>query len=172
MPGTPREMKQWLLRVDNLLANVQVANMVSGEAKKLAEECKALKEAVSEQISKFDNSINLQEMSLEGLINICEQRIEQQEAALQRKRQLEHSLDDTGIRIKRASEELASIENDQAGWAQEWSQAIDGLGLKPDVHPEQATEAFDQLLAFFEKLDKSDELRKANLRNRPGIGKI
>ncbi|MEX1327517.1 MAG: chromosome segregation protein SMC, partial [Desulfobacterales bacterium] len=29
-----------------------------------------------------------------------------------------------------------------------------------DVHPEQATEAFDQLLAFFEKLDKSEELRK------------
>ncbi len=36
-PGTPREMKQWLLRVDNLMANVQAANTVSGEAKKLAE---------------------------------------------------------------------------------------------------------------------------------------
>jgi len=34
------------------------------------------------------------------------------------------------------------------------------LGLRPDVHPEQATDAFDQLLAFFEKLDKSEELRK------------
>ena len=159
-PGTPREMKQWLLRVDNLLANVQAANTVSGDAKKLAEDCKALKESVSLQISKFDDSINLPEMSLEGMINLCEQRIEQEEAALERKRQLEHSLGDTEIRIKRAREELTSIENDQANWAQEWGQAIDGLGLKPDVHPEQATEAFDQLLAFFEKLDKSEELRK------------
>ena len=159
-PGTPREMKQWLLRVDNLLTNVQAANTVSGDAKKLAEDCKALKESVSLQISKFDNSINLQEISLEGMLNICEQRIEQEEAARERKRQLEHSLGDTEIRIKRACEELASIGNDQANWAQEWGQAIDGLGLKPDVHPEQATEAFDQLLAFFEKLDKSEELRK------------
>jgi uncharacterized protein YhaN len=153
-------MKQWLLRVEKLIANVQAANTVSGDAKKLAENCKSLKESVSLQISKFDSSINLQGMSLEGMINICEQRIERKEAALERKRQLEHSLGDTEIRIKRACEELTSIENDQTNWAQEWGQAIDGLGLKPDVHPEQATEAFDQLLAFFDKLDKSEELRK------------
>ena len=159
-PGSPREMKQWLLKVDKLLTNVQAVNTVSGDAKKLAEDCKALRESVSLQISKFDNSINLQEMSLEAMLNLCEQRIEQEEAALERKRQLEHSLGDTEIRIKRACQELTSIENDQAGWNQEWGQAIDGLGLKPDVHPEQATETFDQLLAFFEKLDKSEELRK------------
>jgi uncharacterized protein YhaN len=160
IPGTPREMKQWLLRVDNLLANVQAANTISGEAKKLAGECRALKQSVSGQISKFDNSINLQEIKLEGMINICEQRIRQEEAALERRRQLEHSLGDTEIRIKRACEELASIGSDQTNWSQEWDQSIDGLGLKPDVHPERATEAFDQLLAFFEKLDGSEELRK------------
>ena len=159
-PGNPREMKQWLLRVDKLIANVQTANTVSGEAKNLTEDCKALKESVSGQISNFDNSISLQELSLEAMINLCEQRIEREEAALEHKRQLEHSLGNTEIRIKRASEELTSIENDQLSWVQDWGRAIDGLGLKSDVHPEQATEAFDQLLAFFEKLDKSEELRK------------
>ncbi len=159
-PGSPREMKQWILRVDKLIANVQAANTVSADAKKLAEDCRALKGSVSLQILKFDNSINLQEMSLEAMLNLSEQRIEREEAALERKRQLEHSLGDTEIRIKRAREELTSIENDQASWTQEWGQAIDGLGLKPDVHPEQATETFGQLLAFIEKLDKSEELRK------------
>ncbi len=159
-PGTPREMKQWLLRVDKLIANVQAANIVSGDAKKLAKDCGAHKEAVSLQISKFGDGIDLQEMSLEAMINLCEQRIEQEEADLERKRQLEHSLDDTEIRIKRSREELKSIESEQINWAQEWGQAIDGLGLKPDVHPEQATEAFDQLLAFFDKFDRSEELRK------------
>lgn len=158
--GTPREMKQWLLRVDKLLSNVQAANTVSGDARKLAEDCKALKKSVSLQISKFDDSIDLQEMSLEAVINLCEQRIEREEAALELKRQLEYSLGDTEIRIKRAHEELTSIENDRAYWAKEWSQAIDGLGLKPKVHPEQATEAFDQLLRFFDKFDNSEELRK------------
>jgi len=159
-PGSPREMKQWLLRVDKLLSNVQTAKTVSGDAKKIAEDCKTLKESISLQISKFDDSIDLQEMHLEAMINLCEQRIEQEEATLERKRQLEHSLSDTEIRIKRTREELKSIKNDQANWIQEWGQAIDGLGLKPDVHPEQATETFDQLLTFFDKFDKSEELRK------------
>jgi len=159
-PGTPREMKQWLLRVDKLLVNLQVANAVSGETSKLAEYCKALKESVSSQILRFDDSIDLQEMSLEAMINLCEQRIELEESVLERKRQLEHSLDDTKTRIQRAHEELTSIENGRANWVQEWSQAIEGLGLKPEVHPEQATEAFDQLLGFFDKFDKSEELRR------------
>lgn len=158
--GTPREMKQWLLRVDKLLANVQVADTISGEAKKLAEACTALKESVSLHISKFDNSIDFHNMDLEAMINLCEQRIRQEEASLERKRQLEHSLTDTEIRIKKVHEELTSIENERVNWVQEWSQAIDGLGLKPEVHPEQATEAFDQLLGFFGKFDKSEELRK------------
>ena len=158
--GTPREMKQWLLREDKLIANVRSANIASSDARKLAEGCKALKETISLQITKFDDSIGLQEMSLVAMINLCEQRVEQEETALDRKRQLRHSLGDTGIRLKRTREELKSIENDQSNWIQEWGQAIDGLGLKPDVHPEYATETFDQLAAFIDKSDKSEDLRK------------
>jgi uncharacterized protein YhaN len=159
-PGTPREMKQWLLRVDTLLANVQKANTVSDDTKRLAEDYKALKEAISLQISRFDDSIDLSGMNLEAMISLCEQRIEREEADIERKRQLEHSLADTAIRIKRARNELQSIEGEQANWAKEWVQAIDGLGLRPASHPEQATEAFDQLLAFFDRFDKSEELRR------------
>lgn len=158
-PGTPREIKQWLLRVDKLLSNVQAADTVSADAKKLAEDYKFIKETVSLQISLFDDSIEVQEMSLEAMINLCEQRIAREEAALEQKRQLEQSLNNTEIRIKKACKELISIENNKANWAMEWGQAIDGLGLKPDVHPEQATEAFEQLSGFFDKFDKSEELR-------------
>ena len=159
-PGSPREMKQWLLRVENLLANVQAVNTAANDAKKLAENCKVLKESISRQILKFDSSISLQDMSLEAMINLCEQQIDQEENRLERKRRLEHTLEDMKIRIKRVRDELAAIEDDQTGWAREWRQAVDGLGLKADVHPEQATEAFNQLLAFFEKLDQSEELSK------------
>jgi len=159
-PGTPREMKQWLLRVEKLLANIRSANTASIEANKLVEECKALKETTSLQISRFDDSIDPQEMGLEAMINLCEQRVEQEESALQRKHQLEHSLGETEIRLKRTREELKLIKNDQSSWIQEWGQAIDGLGLKSDAHPEHATETFDKLVAFFDVFDKSEDLRK------------
>ena len=159
-PGTPREMKQWLLKVDNLLSNVRAARVVSGEAQNLSADCKTLGETIALQILKFDDTCDLGGMSLETMINLCDQRIEREEAALERKRQLAHSLNDVSVRIKRAREDLASIENDKASWSKEWAQAIAGLGLEADVHPEQATEIFEQLLAFFDKFDKSEELRK------------
>ncbi len=159
-PGMPREMKQWLLRAEKLLANVQAAMMAAGDAEKLARGHEALKEAVSLQIAKFDDSIDTGKMHLEGMISLCEDRVEQEEAALEGKRRLEHSSGDAEIRIRRLREELNAIESDRSHWRTEWAQAIDGLGLHPDVHPEHATETFDRLVSFFDKFDKSEELRR------------
>ncbi len=159
-PGTPREMKQWLLRVEKLMTAIRSANAGSGEADSLSLECKRLKETLALRISRFDDRTDLQRMGLDAMINLCEQRIAQEESSLQLKHQLEHSLAEAEIRLKRTREELTSIENDQAAWVREWGQAIDGLGLKTDVHPEHATEVFDQLVLFFEKFDKSEDLRK------------
>ncbi len=159
-PGTPGEMKQWLLRVDRLLANIRSANTAFSEANELARECKSQKESISFQISRFDDATDIRGMTLEAMINLCEQRVEQEESALLLKHQLEHSLDEADTRLKRTLEELSSIEDDRAAWLEEWGQAIDGLGLKSDVHPEYATETFDRLAAFFDKFDKSEELRK------------
>ena len=158
--GTPREMKQWLLRADKLLENAQSSNTVSRDTQKLALEYKTLRETISLQINKFDDSIDLPKMSLEAMISLCEQRVKQEESALEMNRQLEQSLGDTKIRLKRTREELKSIGNDQSNWTQEWGQAIDGLGLKPDVHPEHATETFEKLVEFFTKFDQSEDLRK------------
>jgi uncharacterized protein YhaN len=99
-------------------------------------------------------------MSLEALTTICEQRIEQQKTGLERRRHLERLLNDAGNRIKKSREELAAIEKDHALWIKEWGRAVDGLGLPPDVAAERATETFDQLVAFFDRFDKSEELRK------------
>lgn len=159
-PGTPREMRQWLFGVEKLIENLRSAHVVYGEERKLTEDYKSLREVISRQISQFDTLINLQEMSLEAMINLCEQRVKREETALDQKRQLEHSLDETETRIKRTHEELKAIEYDQSIWMQEWGQAIHGLGLKSDVHPEYATEVFDRLTRFFEKFNQSEELRK------------
>jgi uncharacterized protein YhaN len=158
--GTPREMKQWLLKVEKLVTRVQSANAVAGDERNLILECERLKEAVSQQIKKLDTSIDLPGMSLETMLSLCEQRVEEAEGINERKRQLEQSLSDTEIRLKRTCEDLKYVATEQASWLEEWSQAIAGLGLTADVHPERATETFDQLISFFEKFDKSEELRK------------
>jgi len=158
--GTPREMKQWLLRVENLIEKVQTAKRYSANQQSLAEECEQLKQTVSGQIPKFDSSTDTQDMSLESLISLCEQRVEEEEAIREKRRQNEHLLKESEIRLKRKKDELKSVGVELSSWKQEWIEAIEGLGLKEDVHPEHATETFDNLLSFFDKYDKSEDLRK------------
>ena len=158
--GTPREMKQWLLRVENLIKKIQTAIRYSANQKSLAKTCERLKKTVSGQISKFDSSTDTQDMILESLISVCEQRVEDEEAIREKRRQNEHSLKESEIRLKRKQDELKAVGTDLSNWKQEWIEAIKGLGLEKDVHPEHATETFDNLLSFFDKYDKSEDLRK------------
>ncbi len=157
--GTPREMKQWLLRVENLVKKIQTAKSFSTNEKTLVDECKRLKQTISNQISRFNRSIEAQEMSLEALISLCEQRVDEEEATRERRRHIEHTLNESEIRLKRTQDELKSVDTQLSVWLQDWSQAIDGLDLKADVHPEHATEKIDKLISFFDKFDKSEELR-------------
>lgn len=98
---------------------------------------------------------------LEALISLCEQRMEQKQKECDNLRETELSLKESQIRLTRTEEELKAVKNELPAWFDEWKKAIDGLlSLKPDVHPETATEIFDNLVLFFQKLDQSEELRK------------
>jgi uncharacterized protein YhaN len=158
--GTPREMKQWVLKAERLIEKIHAAKGVSAKEKKLFEECDHLKKSISNQIASFDSSAKIQGKSLEALISFCEQRIENEQAARDKRQKIEHSLKELQIRLKRTRDDLKTVESDLIAWAGEWEKSISGLGLKPDAHPETAMETFDHLVSFFKKFDQSEELRK------------
>ncbi|WPD23824.1 MAG: AAA family ATPase [Candidatus Electrothrix scaldis] len=158
--GTPREMKQWLFKVKNLIEKLQTAKRSSTHESNLSKECEQLKQAVAAQISKFDASAKTQEMNLESLLSICEQRVKEEEVLRAQQERNEHLLKESEIHLRRQQDELKSIEAKLSGWTQEWTKVIEGLGLKEDDHPEYAVETFENLLLFFDKYDKSEELRK------------
>lgn len=159
-PGSPREMKQWLLRVDKLLAHAHTARMVSIDEQKLSEKCKELKDSISLQLRAVSENKRREETSLEAMLTLCEQFLEAEEQVLQRQRALEHSLNETEVRIERVMSELKIVEREKANWAKEWGQAIEGLGVPSSAHPERAIGAIEQLVLFFDTFDKSEDLRK------------
>ncbi|MGM0654239.1 MAG: AAA family ATPase [Thermodesulfobacteriota bacterium] len=158
--GTPREMKQWLLKAERLIEKIQTAKAVSANKEKLSDACNQLRELIATQILQFDPLQKTNEKRLEALISLCEQRIEQEQKERDKRNEIERSLKDSHIRLKRTEDELKTIENDLTAWSAEWKKAIEGLSLNPDVHPETATETFDNLVLFFQKFDQSEELRK------------
>jgi uncharacterized protein YhaN len=158
--GSPREMKQWLLRLEKLQTNLQLLNTLQSEAKRLERDCHSHRKTVSLKLQESGITINPEQNSLEAMLNICEQKIEEQESAIAVRRELQRVDSECAAQISSLQEELERIETDQANWLAQWSQAVKGLGLQADVHPEQAVEAFEQLLAFFGKYDSAEESRR------------
>jgi len=159
-PDTPRAMKQWLLRVESLLANVHIFTNEADEAQRLREKCNDLKKMIVVHLETIKTGEKTQEMSLESMLNFCEQIIEQEKQSLERRRQLELALNGAEIRHKRTQHELETITRKLHAWSREWSEAIDGLHVTGEIHPTHAVEAFDQLSLFFERFDKAESLRR------------
>ncbi len=154
--GSPREMKQWLLRVEKLFAKVQVAQTLQASAHALAQDRVRLQASLAPHVPDVD----VASLSLEALLTLCEQRVAQEEAVRLQQQQLQQSLDEITVRLNRAHSDSRSLADEQATWGEEWRQALDGLGLAADTHPEYALETFEQLVAFFGKFDDSEEMRK------------
>ncbi len=159
-PGKPGEMKQWLLRAESFIANHRSLKKLYDEVSTLRDDYNKLKEAIARQIRKFDSTKSFDDMSLEAMISLCEQRVEQEETLQAQKKQFKSELDQIAIRVKKKKEELEQIQGEEAGWLNEWSQAIEGLDVKPERHPQHAVERFDKLIAFFDNYDSSEDLRK------------
>jgi len=158
--GKPGEMKQWLLRAESFIANLRTLKNLHDEVSTLRDEYNKFKETMARQICKFDGTKSFDDISLEAMINLCEQRVEQEEALQAQKKQLKSELDQITIKVKKKEEELEQVQGEEIAWFSEWSQAIEGLDVKPDRHPQYAAERFEKLITFFENYDRSEDLRK------------
>ena len=159
-PGTPREMKQWMMRVEKLLSNSQSLSGLLDHVHSLEGDIHALKVMLSAQIVYFDSAFDCQALSLEAMLTVCEQRLVREDAILERQRQLQHELGEAIIRGKRVAEDIKAIKHEQSAWDDDWNKAIEGLGLKVDAHPEYVIETFEQLVKFFEKWDDFKSLER------------
>lgn len=155
--GTPREMKQWLVRVDKVLSGIRAARDQQNNVANLAGEYDFHKAAIATHLAGFDSALDLQGMGLGAMLAICEQRIEQEEQAANRQQQLQTALTEADNRIARTQESSKLIAEDLSVWGQEWLQAIEGLGVKADAYPEYAVETLTQLETFFHTFDAATE---------------
>ena len=158
--GDPREMKQWLLRVDRLLAQLQTARNAAREEEELRAEYNVLHGIITLHLRAFADTPKIKNMGLEAMISRCEQFTEQEEVMLGRRRQLENEIERAGVRLKRTAEDLEVVARNKELWQEEWCQAIEGLRLAADAHPERAVGAIGQLELFYDALDRSEDLKR------------
>lgn len=159
-PGSPAEMKLWLVKAEKLLERIDSTTEAQEEAGSLSSTCQAHLELLLAQWEALDGTAIGDSISLGDLLMRCEARIKREEDTEGRRAELERSLADSRMRSRRAREKQEETIAARARWRDEWSRAIHGLGLDADVHPEKATGTMERLVEFFEKLDEAEEHRR------------
>jgi len=160
MPGSPREMKQWMVRVEELLSRTASAREVAVEADRLEAERRDHMEALAGMLAGFDLSIETDPSTLEEMLSLCEQQIETERNAAARKEQLEDAIESLDVRLERARQNSEDAADEWERWKKAWIRAVSGFGVDSEVQPERAAGTMEQLAELFGKLDASEDLRR------------
>lgn len=158
--GTPKEMKEWLQRVEQLLQKVvQLETAKSDVCSLEAMRASHLGTLIAE-LEKLGYQQENKSSELELLLERSEQIIAQQQNKQRREGEIEAVLHKLDIQIGNANEDLLQVKDEDKKWDFSWSEAVDGLGIGTTPQPELALETMDKLEELFDELKEADIAHK------------
>ncbi|MCT0225602.1 YhaN family protein [Synechococcus sp. CS-1328] len=156
--GSPREMKEWLLRVDQLLEKAGQLDNIRAEVQKL-EMTEALHlEALNAELDRLDGEFK--SVELEALLSRCEQVASDQENTARRHIELKDSLQNLEMQLKAAAIDHHQASEEMRDWEVSWAKAVDGLGLGVNPLPDLVVATMEKLEEMFEELKEADNAFK------------
>lgn len=158
--GTPKEMKEWLQRVDQLLQKVaHLETSKSGVRSLEAMQASHLGTLIAE-LEKLGYQQESKSSELELLLERSEQITAQQQATQRRQGEIQAVLHKLDIQLRNANEDLLQLKDEDMKWGSTWAEALDGLGIGTTPQPELALETMDKLEALFHELKEADIAHK------------
>ena len=158
--GTPKEMKEWLQRVDQLLQKAEQLDRARAEVRSLEATQTSHIEALTAELVKLGQQQEPKAVELESLLARCEQLASQQETATRRQGELEASLQKLEVQLKGATDARRQSDDDLLRWGVTWAEAVEGLGLGTNPHPELALATMEKLEELFGELKDADTAHK------------
>jgi uncharacterized protein YhaN len=158
--GTPKEMKEWLQRVEQLLQKAVQLENARVEFRSL-ESTQALHlESLTAELEKLGYKQEHGANELEALLVHSEQIASEQEATVRRQGEIEAALKKLEIQLKGAKDSLLQVNDEMQQWEATWADAVDGLGIGTKPHRELALETMDKLEELFQELKEADTAHK------------
>jgi uncharacterized protein YhaN len=158
--GTPKEMKEWLQRVEQLLQKAGQLDRARAEVRALEATQNSHIEALTAELEKLGQQQGPNAEDLESLLARCEQLVSRQEAATRRRGEIEASLQKLELQLKGATDARRQADDDLQDWGVTWAEAVDGLGLGTNPHPELALATMEKLEELFGELKEADIAHK------------
>lgn len=158
--GTPKEMKEWLQRVEQLLQKAEQLDRASAEVRSLEAILTSHIEALTAELEKLVQQKESKADELESLLARCEQLVSHEETAIRRKAELKASLQKLEMQLKGATDTLRLADDDLQSWEATWAEAVKGLGLGTNPHPDLAFATMEKLEELFRELKDADTAHK------------
>ena len=165
-PLSPREMRDWLGKVDKLREEALVLHELDAELASQQQVVNRHTAAVSAAMAVLGEPVDA-ELRLATLLTRADQLVATIEASQARLRELTKGLADAGQRLTRAEEKAGHIQDEQDRWQDRWQQAVEVLHLPADTLPAQAAPLLEEMVKLFAKLDEMEGIGKRIY----GIGK-
>ena len=158
--GSPREMKEWLGRLEPLLEKGLERERATAEVRRLEALEASHLEALGAELGRLGIQVGPGPVPLERLLARCEQVAGDQESATRRQGELQEALQKLTLQENAVLEDRRTAEDDRQRWEAQWAGAVDGLGLGANPHPALAKDTMEKLEALFEELKQADEARR------------
>ncbi len=158
--GSPKEMKEWLQRVEQLLQKAEQLDRARTDVRLLEATRTSHLEVLTAELEKLGQPQEPKTEDLESLLACCEQLAKEQETATTRQEALTASLKKVELQIKSATNERRQVDEELLRWEVAWAEAVDGLGLGKNPHPELALATVEKLDALFTELKEADSAHR------------
>ena len=158
--GTPKEMKEWLQRVEQLLQKAGQLDKARAEVRSQEAMQTSHIEVLTAELEKLGQQQELKAEELESLLARCEQLASQQETATRRRDEFKGSLQKLELQLKGATDARRQANHDLKQWEVTWAEAVDGLGLGTNPHTELALATMEKLEELFGELKDADIAHK------------
>jgi uncharacterized protein YhaN len=158
--GTPKEMKEWLQRLEQLLQKAGQLDSARADVRALEATQTSHLEVLTAELKKLGQPGGPRAEGLESLLARCEQLASRQETATRRQGEFKASLQKLEPQLKGATDARRKADDDLQRWEKNWAEAVDGLGLGTNPHPELALATMEKLEELFEELKEADIAHK------------
>lgn len=158
-PLSPREMREWLVRVEKLQDQANEMDNKKKENKEMKVKYKKLYNLIEGELSVLGKAPEMA-TSLDKLLVLAENLLTTIEQLAERRQML--LKDET--RLKQKLRSLDSDRHQEAreldAWKLQWQEAVDGLGLTLDASPSEANALIEKIGELFGKLDEAHMLQQ------------
>lgn len=157
-PRSPKEMRSWLRRCLNLVGQAEILRNQEREASQIAERIEAIRAELNERLVEIGELPGGTGELLPALLDRAEAAVNQSIQIATRRKELETEIRQLHERLATADAAADKARLDLAAWREQWTAALETLGLAADTEPAVANEVITRLDELFSRTDQIQSL--------------